>query len=417
MSQDYGPLHGIVFMYFTMAHQGDGQLDPEELKQARKFANEYAFESETLKAQGLEATEDFVNQLMVDTSEWYDRALLGGQEMVFKQYSVILGQTPEMFDREYLYRFYSELEKIAGADGEISEGERALLDKTAEIWDLGDLVEGKKLYEDKYGSSDGTEIAWPHGVYNPLHADVFMLTALGVLGDGRITDEETAIVRKRMTALLERDTISDEDIEDAFNVASMWFNSIWLSGEDGDAIRTFHAIGVEMAEINKYNPNVLNLKMQLFRDCCAADGEISKIEKVILDDLATSWKIDEDWSKRLVRYKPFSDYTEEDVVGVMSFFDPLQDYFRVCFAIGAYSFAEGVGNINSHMEHKKRYFRKSPPQARKISDFELQNHRFYEENPPKSPSKSPKFSGAFGAKPHYNKGVDIKLGCKLIYLE
>ena len=137
-----------------------------------------------------------------------------------------------------------------------------------------------------------------------------------------------------MTALLERDTISDEDIEDAFNVASMWFNSIWLSGEDGDAIRTFHAIGVEMAEINKYNPNVLHLKMQLFRDCCAADGEIAELEKELLDDLADSWKLDKDWTKRLPRYKAFSEYEEKDIEGVFEFFYPLKEYFRLCFGIG-----------------------------------------------------------------------------------
>ena len=195
MSQDYGPLHALAFMYLTMSHQGDGEITEDELSQVRRFVNKYSYESASLREQGLDAIGDNVNQTIHDASIWYDRALNEGSEGVFRQFSVIVGKAPELFfDKEYLYRIYGELEAIAAADGEISGGERALLDKTAEAWELGDIEEGKKLYEEKYGSKDGSVIAWPYGEYDPLHADIFMFTAISVIGDGVLTDEETAVV-------------------------------------------------------------------------------------------------------------------------------------------------------------------------------------------------------------------------------
>ena len=153
-------------------------------------------------------------------------------------------------------------------------------------------------------------------------------------------------------------SISQEQIDDAFDKVGLWFNKVLsIKGKEG-AIQIFHTIGAEMAEINNNNPNVLNLKMQLFRDCCAADGEISELEKEILDELADVWNIDKDWTRRLPRYKPHSDCKEKDIEGTYGdeWFDSLKDYFTVCFAIGAYSFAEafeGTGIKNTHIALKK----------------------------------------------------------------
>ena len=120
MSEDYGPLHALAFMFLTMSHQGDGEITEEELVQLRRLVNKYSYESATLRQQGLGAIDDNVNEVLNEVSIWYDRALDQGKEGVFRQFSVIVGQTPEMFDNEYLYRIYVELELVAKADGEIT---------------------------------------------------------------------------------------------------------------------------------------------------------------------------------------------------------------------------------------------------------------------------------------------------------
>ena len=372
MPEDYGPLHGLAFMFLTLSHQGDGEITEDELIQLRRLINKYSYESEILRQQGLVAIDDNVNQTLNKVSIWYDTALDQGKEGVFRQFSVIVGQTPKMFDKEYLYRIYRELESVAKADGEITPGEQALLDKTAKVWDLGDIAEGTKLYQEKYGKDvDGSTLSWPYGEYDALHADIFMFTAISVIGDGILSDEETAVVRKRIKSLQGNRGIDDQYIDEAFNLASLWFNDVMNSQGQDKAIQTFHAIGIEVAETNNYNPNVLNLKMQLFRDCCAADGEITEVEKKLLDDLADSWKMSKDWTERLPRYKAFSDYEVEDIEGTFEFFNSLKDYFRVCFGIGVYSSAhEG---FSRHLKDGNAYMFTGHPDA--DDDDELPNEK------------------------------------------
>ncbi len=204
----------------------------------------------------------------------------------------------------------------------------------------------------------GGNLGWPYGRYHPLHADIFMFNVISIVPDGDITEEENVVVNLRTNALLNRPDISQVQIDDAFDKVGLWFNNVLSNEGKKGAIQIFHTIGAEMAEINNNNPNVLNLKMQLFRDCCAADGEISELEKEILDELADVWNIDKDWTKRLPRYRSHSDYKEEDIEGTYGdeSFEFLKDYFTVCFAIGAYSFAEafeGAGIKNTHIALKK----------------------------------------------------------------
>ena len=372
MSEDYGPLHGLAFMFLTLSHQGDGEITEEEMVQLRRLVNKYSYESASLRQQGLVAIDDNVDQTLNEVSIWYDRALNGGKEGVFRQFSVIAGQTPNMFDKEYLYRIYGELESVAKADGEITAGEQALLDKTADVWDLGDIAEGTKLYEEKYGKNiEGSTLSWPYGEYEPLHADIFMFTTLSVIGDGILSDEETAVVRQRITSLQGNRGIDDQYINEAFHIASIWFNDVLNSQGQDKAIEAFHEIGIEVAKINNYNPNVLNLKMQLFRDCCAADGEITEVEKKLLDDLADSWKMSKDWTKRLPRYKAFSDYEEKDIECPLEFFNPLSDYFRVCFGIGVYSFAHEGSSM--HLKDGNVYMFTGHPDA--DDDHELPHEK------------------------------------------
>ena len=119
----------MTFMYFTIAHQGDGEITDDEMDQARVFALRYSgsfpnFEYNFTKA-----------------CEWYDRALNGGSDLVFKQYSVNVGTLLDQvgFDEEgngLRQQIYDDLVTIARADGEISQGEKVLLDKTASAWGL-----------------------------------------------------------------------------------------------------------------------------------------------------------------------------------------------------------------------------------------------------------------------------------------
>ena len=213
---------------------------------------------------------------------------------------------------------------------------------------------------------------WPYGVYHPLHADIFMFNVISIVDDGEITEEENVIVNLRTNSLLNRPDVSQEQVDDAFDMVGLWFNNVLSTEGKKEAIRIFHTIGAEMAEINNNNPNVLNLKMQLFRDCCAADGEISELEKEILDELADAWNINKDWTKRLPRYKSHSDYKEKDIEGTHGdeWFDSLKDYFTVCFAIGSYSFAEafeGTGIKNTHiaLKNQNNYMFSGHPRALK----------------------------------------------------
>jgi len=116
----------MTFMYLTVAHQGDGEITEAEGEKARDFTMRYSgnfpkFEYNFTKA-----------------CEWYERALNGGSDFVFKQYSInvnALLNDLEMSD-EVRQQIYDDLVTIARADGEISQGEKAILDKTAGAWGL-----------------------------------------------------------------------------------------------------------------------------------------------------------------------------------------------------------------------------------------------------------------------------------------
>ena len=119
----------MAFMYFTVAHQGDGEITDDEMGQARNFAFRYSGNFPNFEYNFTEAC------------AWYDRALNGGSDMVFKQYSVNVGTLLEQagFDEEgngLRQQIYDDLVTIARADGEISTGEKAILDKTAKAWGL-----------------------------------------------------------------------------------------------------------------------------------------------------------------------------------------------------------------------------------------------------------------------------------------
>ena len=75
MSNDYSPLHALAFMFLTMSHQGDGEITDDEMEQLRRLVNKYSYESATLRQQGLWAIDDNVNEVLNETSIWYDRAL------------------------------------------------------------------------------------------------------------------------------------------------------------------------------------------------------------------------------------------------------------------------------------------------------------------------------------------------------
>ena len=103
MSQDYSALHALAFMYLTMSHQGDGEITEDELLQVRRFVNKYSYESATLRQQGLVAIDDNVTQTLHDVNMWYDRALNEGNEGVFRQFSVLVGQAPKLFFDKEIY--------------------------------------------------------------------------------------------------------------------------------------------------------------------------------------------------------------------------------------------------------------------------------------------------------------------------
>lgn len=116
----------MTFMYLTVAHQGDGEITDAEGKKARDFTMRYSgnfpnFEYNFTKA-----------------CEWYDRALNGGSDLVFKQYSINVSALLNEADmsNEVRQQVYDDLVEIARADGEISVGEKAILDKTANAWGL-----------------------------------------------------------------------------------------------------------------------------------------------------------------------------------------------------------------------------------------------------------------------------------------
>ena len=116
----------MAFMYFTVAHQGDGEITDDEMKKARDFTLRYSGNFPSFEYNFREAC------------AWYDRALNGGSDLVFKQYSINVSALLNEADmsNEIRQQVYDDLLEIARADGEISVGEKAILDKTANAWGL-----------------------------------------------------------------------------------------------------------------------------------------------------------------------------------------------------------------------------------------------------------------------------------------
>lgn len=122
----------MTYMYFTIAHQGDGEITSDEINKARSFTLRYSGNYPDFEYNFTEAC------------KWYDRALNGGSDMVFKQYSVNVGSLLEQANiigtseesHALRQQIYDDLIAIASADGEITEGEKAILDKTASAWGL-----------------------------------------------------------------------------------------------------------------------------------------------------------------------------------------------------------------------------------------------------------------------------------------
>ena len=116
----------MTFMYFTVAHQGDGEITDDEMKKARDFTLRYSGNFPSFEYNFREAC------------AWYDRALNGGSDLVFKQYSINVSALLNEADmsNEIRQQVYDDLLEIARADGEISVGEKAILDKTASAWGL-----------------------------------------------------------------------------------------------------------------------------------------------------------------------------------------------------------------------------------------------------------------------------------------
>ena len=116
----------MTFMYFTVAHQGDGEITDDEMKKARDFTLRYSGNFPSFEYNFTQAC------------QWYDRALNGGSDLVFKQYSINVSALLNEADMsiEIRQQVYDDLLEIARADGEISVGEKAILDKTASAWGL-----------------------------------------------------------------------------------------------------------------------------------------------------------------------------------------------------------------------------------------------------------------------------------------
>ena len=96
-------------------------------------------------------------------------------------------------------------------------------------------------------------LGWPYGRYHPLHADIFMFNVISIVPDGDITEEENAVVNLRTKALLSWGDVSQVQIDDAFDKVGLWFNNVLSTEGKEEAIRIFHMIGAEMAEINNNN--------------------------------------------------------------------------------------------------------------------------------------------------------------------
>jgi hypothetical protein len=210
-----------------------------------------------------------------------------------------------------------------------------------------------------YNHENSSKVIWPHEEYNPIHADCFMQSVL-ISGKGFTSNAENAFINKVAHSMEDLLNYTYEDAENALHESRMWIQSFFANPKPGELptkklFQAFFDVGIELAEINKYNPNVLNNKLQNLRDCCASHGEIDtfgdNFQNGMISELAELWKMGNDWSKRLPMYISKSDYDEKNIIGYWGIFsysnhNPLEDYLRILYAIGTYSFCHGFGDNN-----------------------------------------------------------------------
>jgi hypothetical protein len=132
ISDNFGLLDSLNFMYLTLSHQGDGEIHPKELQKASGFVYKYALESESVRSRGLVGIEDYARTAIEESCKVYADLLNIGRDKIFEFYGVIIGNTIEAFPPEYLQRIYA----IAEADGAVTGGEKLILEKTAQAWNL-----------------------------------------------------------------------------------------------------------------------------------------------------------------------------------------------------------------------------------------------------------------------------------------
>lgn len=136
IAENFGLLHSLNFMYMTLSHQGDGEVHPKEFEKAAEFVFKYALESESVRSRGVLAVEDYAKSALQESCEVYDFLLNKGRNKVLEFYGVTIGNTIDAFPPEYLQRIYDELYAIAEADGAVTGGEKLILEKTAQAWNL-----------------------------------------------------------------------------------------------------------------------------------------------------------------------------------------------------------------------------------------------------------------------------------------
>ena len=130
ISENFGLLHSLNFMYLTLSHQGDGEIHPKELESAHNFVFKYALESESVRSRGLRGIEDYARTAIEESCKVYEQFLNKGRDKIFEFYGIIVGNTIDAFPPEYLSRIYNELYDIAKADGAVTGGEKLMLEKT-----------------------------------------------------------------------------------------------------------------------------------------------------------------------------------------------------------------------------------------------------------------------------------------------
>ena len=91
ISENFGLLHSLNFMYLTLSHQGDGELHPKEFEKSSEFVFKYALESESIRAHGLKGIEDYARTAIEESCKVYDDFLNRGRDKIFEFYGIIVG--------------------------------------------------------------------------------------------------------------------------------------------------------------------------------------------------------------------------------------------------------------------------------------------------------------------------------------